>query len=279
MPKEKQSLRQGIYNVDYFSGAQCALYIGDTWVDEVTSMTYSVRQNRMPLYGYADQLFKDVSKGQVLVQGEFTINFKEAGYLFLILDRYQTLMNNRPSLMHTYSRPGIAHRSGQGKNGTPFAASDLDQRESIESLINNDEEFTNIERNRILQALAAGKEIEVKGDLAGSRQREAAASLGGFSSQTRASGGIGAAENIFEAFEDIIWKKPKELDNLHRRADDPRLNPFDIYMAFGDFAGDNNANHTIQKLSGVHIIGSVKQVVIDGQPIQEAYSFIARNLI
>ena len=270
--KENRKLRQGIYNVDYFSGAQCALYIGDTWVDEVTSLTYSVRQNRMPLYGYADQLFKDVSKGQVIVQGEFTINFKEAGYLFLVLDRYRTVIRGLTSIMgNTYSptSPGT-------KNRTPFEASDLVLRESIESLINNDQTFNTFERNILLTNIANADALATRDPIG---REETFTSLTGFSSNTRSRGGIGTAENIFEAFEDEIWKQPNDVDTATRRADDPKLNPFDIYVAFGDFAADNGANHTIQKIVDVHIIGNVRQVVIDGQPIQEAYSFIARNLV
>ena len=78
-------LRQGIYNVEYFSGSQASIFIGDVFVDEITFFAFSVSQERVPLYGYGDQLFRDVSKGPVLVQGQFSINFKEAGYLFLIL--------------------------------------------------------------------------------------------------------------------------------------------------------------------------------------------------
>lgn len=274
-----QDIRQGIYNVDYFSGAQCAIYIGDTWVDEVTSLSYVVSQDRTPLYGYADQLFSAVSKGQVIIQGEFTINFKEAGYLFLLLDRYQTIMNGKTSVLGVPHKPKLSSKGN--KLRTPFEASDRINRENIESMINNDGRISVFERNRIFQALAAGRfTLGAHGEDASTIGRqEAAASLGGFSSLTRSQGGVGAAEDLFETFEDAIWRRPESIDELHRRADDPRLNPFDLYMAFGDFAGDNNANHTIRRLSDVHIVGSTQQIIIDGQPIQEAYSFLARNVV
>ncbi len=278
MPSGQNSdpnIRQGIYNVDYFSGAQMAVYIGDVWVDEITSISYAVQQSRSPLYGYADQLFKDVSKGQVLIQGEFAVNFKEAGYLFLVLDRFQTLINNRPSVLNVHHK---AFGPGTTK-GTPFSGNrgEFLQGETIESLINNDNQLNTFERNKVFEAIAASDERTTAGDERG--RQSASTSLGGFSSTTRSTGGIGLAENIFEAFEDAIWKRPEKLEELTRRIDDPRLSPFDVFMAFGDFAGDNSANHTIQKLTDVHIIGQARQVIIDGQPIQEAYSFIARNLV
>jgi hypothetical protein len=265
MPIEsKKGATAGVYNVDYYSGSQVALYIGDTWVDEVTSLSYIVRQDRKPIYDYANPLFRDMSKGPVLVQGEFTINFKEAGYLWLILDRYQTLMNDRESKI-----PIPFGSKDEGKNSV--------SRNNIERIINADDTSV-FNRNKTLQDLAKTMDSDEAAQQYG--LTEGAASLGGFSSNTRASGGIGDAENAFEVFEDKIWKLDDvALNELDRRADDPDLNPFDIYIAYGDFAGDDKVNHTIRKLDQVHIVGTAQQIVIDGQPIQEAYSFIARNVI
>ncbi len=265
-------LRGTVYNVDYFSGAQVACYIGDVFVDEITSLNYGVSNERTPLYGYADQYFRDVSKGRVIVQGTFTINFKEAGYMFLILERYQRLLNGKSTRLNPF-----------------LGSADVNSR-NIEQVING--EVSTFQRNEIIQAIAEAQANTAKipdtaerfsdkeQELTTINRIDAARGLGGFASSARSTGGIGLAENIFEVFEDAIWRKPPEdLDNDHRRADEPSLNPFDIYVAFGDFAGDNRANHTIQKITGVHIVGSSKQIVIDGQPIQEAYQFIARNII
>jgi hypothetical protein len=272
--------RRGIYNVEYFSGAQASLYIGDVWVDECTGITYQVSQNRTPLYGYADTYWRDVSEGQVIVQGQFSINFKEAGYLWLVLDRYRT---------HVKGRKSFLRRS-------PFLASDTVTQQNIERVFNG--ETTRAEKYQMYRDLAelattARKSSDrgYRGEVQAERLRQASefvtstgpnpgTSLGGFASAKRQSGGIGRAENVFEAFEDRAWRKSQaELDSEHRRADDPGLNPFDIYVTFGDFAGDNSANHTVQKLSDVHILGTAKTVGVNGQPIQEVYNFIARNLV
>jgi hypothetical protein len=269
------NLNPGMYNTEYFSGAQCAVYIGDVWVDEITSISWSVSQSRAPLYGYADTLFRDVAKGRVLVQGTFTINFKEAGYLFLILDRYRKIMKNQSSIMGVDTGQKIKGTKGTG----PFLSSSLATRETIESLV--DGTMGAYQRNQQLRALA---EHDAKQTISSKQEKAialgAAASLGGYASIIRGAGGIGASENAFETFEDMIWGKTQEqLDGDTRRADDARLSPFDIYVSFGDFAADNSVNHTIQKLSNVYIIGSAKEVIIDGQPIQEQYSFFARNQV
>jgi hypothetical protein len=256
-------LRPGIYSVDYFSGAQTAIYIGDVLVDEVTSIYWTVQQNRVPIYGYSDQLFRTMAKGQVLIQGTFTINFKEAGYLWLILERYRRLI------------------SGKSSKLSPFLDSKSVTQENIEKIING--EITTAERTRLAEVLgeAEAQKLFDGGSLTEvSDRQQTAASLQGFSSVTRATGGIGEAENMLEVFEDMIWGRPEEdLELQDRRADDPDLNPFDIYIAYGDFAGDNRVNHTIQKLTDVYIVGSAKQIEITGMPIQEQYTFIARNQI
>lgn len=238
-------IKPGVYNIDWFSSSQCALFIGDILVDEVTSLNFVVQQNRRPLYGYADQYFRQMSKGQVIVQGQFSINFKEAGYLFLILNNYKEIMGGTSKL-------------------TPWKNSQSQFQQNVEKLING--EFEPGARTDAFSSLA-----------------EVYASLAGFSSTTRAKAAltynsVGEAENIFEAFEDSIWGKSEErLLEENRRADDVDLNPFDIYISYGDFAGDNRANHTIVKLSDVYITGTSQQIEIDGNPIQEIYQFIART--
>ena len=265
MADDQQLERPGIYNIDYFSGAQVALYIGDIWVDEVTSMSYEVRQPRRPLYGYADTLYKQLTKGQVLVQGQFTINFKEAGYLWLVLQRNRSLLTARP---HPFFRfPDEPEFKGLGRG-------ELDVGRNIEQIING--ELNLGDRNESLARLAT------------------AATLTGFSSGKRASGEVGksdlidrntgqpvsSAESVFEKFENEVWGLPQaSLDAANRRADDPDLNPFDIFLAYGDFDGDDRRNHTIRKLSEVSIVTTGQEIVIDGQPIQEQYGFIAKNIV
>ncbi len=249
----------GIYNIEYFSGSQVACYIGDIWVDEITSINFGVRQSKQPLYGYASTLYDGVAKGQVIVQGSFTINFKEAGYLWLVLNEY-------------------LKRSGLPDLMKPIKSSQDIDRRNIEQFVDGETD-TYADRNQLLSNMAAQ------------------AALTGFSSSQRAIGtagqdarfvgppgpgenSLGGAENQFEAFEDLIWVSDQhKLDELDRRADDPRLNGFDIYIAFGDFAGNNRNNHTIQKLSNVHITGSYKTIEVNGLPIQEEYQFFARNQV
>lgn len=78
------------YPYDYFTGQQARIFFGHVWVDDIITIQYSSNQNKAPIYGYASQQFDDIAKGQFLVNGNFTIAFKETGYLSLI---YQQLNN------------------------------------------------------------------------------------------------------------------------------------------------------------------------------------------
>lgn len=230
-----------VYDQEYFSGAQVAIYIGDVWVDEVTSLAVSVTQTKQPIYGYASQLYNAVSRGPLIVAGSFAINFKEAGYLWAILNRYKQ----------------------KGGNLSPFIQS-IDPengRSRVETL------RANIERIESLP----------KGD---PRLSEYFNNLAGFASEAQqGASGLDSAESIFEAFEDAVWGQPQvQLDAQTRRADDHRLNGFDIYVQFGDWSNEL-ANHTVYKISDVHITGNQRQIDANGQPVQEMYSFIARNLV
>jgi hypothetical protein len=240
-------IKPGVYNIDWYTSSQVAIFIGDILIDEVTSMNFVVSQNRRPLYGYADTYFRQMSKGQVIVQGSFTINFKEAGYLWLILDNYKKIMGGTSKL-------------------TPWKSSQDQYQQNVEKLVNG--EFEPGQRTDAFSTLA-----------------EVYASLTGFSSITRAQAALsknvlGKAEGLFEVFEDKVWGvADKDLLDEHRRADDVDLNPFDIYISYGDFAGDNRANHTIIKLEDVYIVSGGQQIEIDGMPLQERYDFLARTKI
>lgn len=74
--------------VNYFSGNQGLIFIGPTLVDEVLQFGYKLNQSKIPIYGYASQYFDAVADGKVLVNGFFTINYIDSGYMFAVMDKY-----------------------------------------------------------------------------------------------------------------------------------------------------------------------------------------------
>lgn len=81
------------FSKEYFSGAQVQLYFGDTFIEEAVALEYSLMENVAPIYGFASHTFDRVARGTRLIQGSFTINFTETGYLQTVLDRLSNKMN------------------------------------------------------------------------------------------------------------------------------------------------------------------------------------------
>jgi hypothetical protein len=75
-------------NKEFYSGSQASIFIGDIWVDDICEYQFQTNYSAAPIYGYGSQLYNHVAEGRVLVQGAFTINFREPNYLWAILKRY-----------------------------------------------------------------------------------------------------------------------------------------------------------------------------------------------
>ncbi len=87
--KEKVDTRSASYWEDYYCGSDVIVLIGDTWVDDIITIQYTNTNNKSPMYGYMSEEFDAVAKGTRIVQGQFAIAFKEIGYLYNILNRYE----------------------------------------------------------------------------------------------------------------------------------------------------------------------------------------------
>jgi hypothetical protein len=244
------------------------LYIGDVWVDEVTSLGYSCDQIKTPIYGYASQLFDATAAGHVLVQGSFSINFKEQGYLWAVLRRYFSMGPGSPEIVAKgYSdpvdkrkakklisnklQPGLDNKGGRpviGSNGSFMSKGTIERISQGEA--------TKSELNKFYHSLA------------------------GYSTFSVNSPKDKIFEDIVEAFEDEVWKTTDNdpLLSQIRRTDDNSFDDFDIYVSFGDQA-NKFANHTVSKIVGVRLTSQGKQISIGMGPVQETYQFIARTVV
>ena len=239
-----------VYDLEYFSGAQMFLYIGEVWVDEITSLRYITQQDKTPIYGYASQLWDDCAAGHVIVQGEFTINFKEQGYLWAVLDHYKKVMTDAGA-----ARPGY----GSG------AAMQM-KRQSIERILQGD--------------VSKGDQYRFYMDLAGYSSYDEKLTGNPSGKNKKYLGRDTTFEDVVEAFEDAIWSKSINNQNLRqsvRRTDDNTFDGFDMYVVFGNYA-EPKANHTVQKIIDVRLTSQGKIIKIDGEPIQESYGFLAQTV-
>lgn len=71
---------------EYFSGSDVSIYFGDTFVDEAMGLEFDLEERVAPIFGYNSYTFDAAARGQRIVQGSFTIAFKEAGYIHRIMD-------------------------------------------------------------------------------------------------------------------------------------------------------------------------------------------------
>ena len=257
-----------VYDNEYYTSSQAALYIGDVLIDEVVSLQYQQIHQKTPIYGYASQLFDATSAGHILVQGQLSINFKEQGYLWAVLRRWhnidtQSLLDTDKSdpkkrqlakLDHALTKNKIGDRRGFGgrpiigRNGTRVS------RATIEQVVNGD--ISKTDRNKFYQSLAGYSTFDVRNP----KDK--------------------AFEDIVEAFEDEIWttEDNKELLKQMRNPTNLHFDGFDAFITFGNYA-NKKANHTVTKIVGIRLTSVGKTITIDGRPITEEYSWIARQIV
>jgi hypothetical protein len=264
-----------VYDLEYFSGAQMNMYIGDVLIDEVTSLEVKVHQKKMPVYGYASQLFDKVAAGTILVEGSFTINYKESGYLYTVLERYRSLI-----------------KGGHSNKQSPFisqdALSQISKNRTGGAISNNQKGF--LRRQNIEQINASVEEIISGKNINGDNIRPEELidyynSITGFNNNSRARNGsapgaLPPTEAIFETFEDKIWgSEDLNRDSEGRRGDSNRFDDFTIYVTMGDYNRNDRVNHTAKRIDNVHLLGQAQTIAINGEPIAEAYWFFAKNFV
>lgn len=69
----------------YFSSLDSEIYIGETYIDTIVNITWSVEQAVMPIFGYNSYVFDDLAVGARQVSGSFVINFTKSRFLYDIL--------------------------------------------------------------------------------------------------------------------------------------------------------------------------------------------------
>ncbi|HDR7632489.1 TPA: hypothetical protein QCX75_001179 [Bacillus mycoides] len=79
---------------NYYSGTDIRIYFGDNWIDEIVEIEWTMQEQLEPIYGYASYTWDKVARGNRLVQGSFSINFKEAGYLQTVLNSLSSEMKD-----------------------------------------------------------------------------------------------------------------------------------------------------------------------------------------
>ena len=70
------------YPYEYFCGANVVIEVEDQPLFECAGLTMSIKESKIPFYGYSSRHFDAVGSGQVLVQGSLLLNYIHNDYLF-----------------------------------------------------------------------------------------------------------------------------------------------------------------------------------------------------
>ena len=85
-PPVPESIRRSS-ETSYFSPSQVSIYVGNTWIDDAAGLQYEIRDEKVPVYGYADTHVRAFLRGRTLITGVLYINFRFKNYLSLAIDR------------------------------------------------------------------------------------------------------------------------------------------------------------------------------------------------
>jgi len=89
--RHESRIEYQLFSSEYYSGADMHIYFGDIWVDEITSLDFSLQEQILPIYGYHSYTYDAIARGRRIVQGSFSINFTSVGYLQTILEYAEPL--------------------------------------------------------------------------------------------------------------------------------------------------------------------------------------------
>lgn len=76
----------GLYGYEYFSGANVVVEVEGQPLLECAGLSCSIRETKMPIYGYSSRHYDAVARGQVIVQGMMLINYVDNNYVFNALE-------------------------------------------------------------------------------------------------------------------------------------------------------------------------------------------------
>jgi len=77
----------GEFDSTYYSGLDVSVYFNNIYIDEAVALQYQELEQVKPVFSYADYTPRRFSHGSRMIQGTFTINFKDSGYITKILQR------------------------------------------------------------------------------------------------------------------------------------------------------------------------------------------------
>ena len=242
--------------MDYYAGTQAKLYIGGIWVDDIVSVQYQVSTQHSPIYGYASDRFDAIATGTSIVQGTFTIAFREVGYLVSILKQLEYVTDTRNMKRRLASIKAASKRAAQKDTDSILnrqsAASDNQGNASVP---HSPQVSMNLSRSDG-DVIVGNTRIEDLLDPNGANFEQVVDEL-----ERRIWGSKGGGRTGVPRVDGVGWY------------DQPL---FDIVITYGETKAGRR--FTTESINGVKIIGTGKLIEATGNPILEQYTFIARDI-
>jgi hypothetical protein len=231
------------FSSEYFSGADIRIYFGDIWVDEITSLQFTLQEQVAPIFGYASYTWDKVARGNRYIQGSFSINFKESYYL------QQALKSLTSEMKSDASGNTSGFNSTTWKNGLDVEALMMQVNkqnfnsiadEFEKTLWDSSDATTNVNNN--------------------TKRREQ-------NSYFYPEFITGRDTNGNTTYDDTSQKQLMDYG-------------FNILISYGPMNEVNGmtASETLHSLVGVQLTGVSQIIGGDGSPVQEQYTFIAKDL-
>lgn len=233
-----------INRFSYYSGSQITVWFGDILIDDISSIQWSRSQGKKPIYGYASQQFDAVANGTVIIQGNFTINFRQSGYLSMVMSEISKLYSTWNLTNWNVIKEVVGLHL---KNGTfgPQTAQEIKD-------LGNSENF--LDQVKLYERTIWGDGLPVQADAW---------------PEDRISGDQKASSN---------YNMAPDVAQPHYAKDG-----FNILITYGSAAGNEPRTlndyfqSTTKSLVGVHLMGDSQIVQVGGQAVMEQYDFIARG--
>lgn len=227
------------YKTDYYAGCQVAIFMGDIWLSDISTIQYNATQNKKPFWGYKSKKFDLVAQGTQLIEGVFSMNYTHTNFLNMAVAKWREQSSpNNASL--SVSEDQIAKFAGDLKNSSdPYLLSRL-QYPASGFQENQNNVFNNLD-NSAKQALLEQY--------------------------------FWGADDIKLVSQSVLQPDdlpPFDIAITFGNYPKNRLNP----MATDEYI----SSHTVKAITGIHITSSSMQISDTGEPIQEVFTFIARSL-
>lgn len=100
-----------IFTEEFYGGADTFIYINDERYENISGLSYEIRETVKPIYGYSSRIFDDLAVGTRIVQGVIKVPVKNRGEIDRLTDDsnsgYNELVNegtiNVPDWVYKYN--------------------------------------------------------------------------------------------------------------------------------------------------------------------------------